>query len=248
MTVDAANVRQRVWADLRKVARPDSRFHWDFSSYIADFDGSERCSELVLGHDAYRALGGRRLFVTPDNSTEDLRRRLILDGRPFTITTYGIVRGFLDIDPKAIERGEARYAATLDGADRFGRPVSLRELAAGPGFGLLVTGSAAVSRNGVRFGKGHGYFDLEWAMLSDLKLVDRDTVIIAIVHDCQVVPEDLTPKPHDVVVDWIATPTRLIRVDHPDRPPGTVRWDQIRGGELERLDVIAELSALLKKD
>lgn len=248
MTVDAANVRQRVWADLRKVARPDSRFHWDFSSYIADFEGSERCSDRVLGHDAYRRLGERRLFVTPDNSTEDLRRRLILDGRPFTITTYGIVRGFLDIDPKLIERGEARYAATLDGADRFGRPVSLRELAAGPGFGLLVTGSAAVSRNGVRFGKGHGYFDLEWAMLSDLKLVDRDTVIIAIVHDCQVVPEDLTPKPHDVVVDWIATPTRLIRVDHPDRPPGTVRWDQIRGGELESLDVIAELRALLKKD
>lgn len=245
MTMDPATVRQRVWTELRKVARPDSRFHWDFSSYIADFDGSERCSDRVLGHDAYRRLGERRLFVTPDNSTEDLRRRLILEGRRFAITTYGIARGFLDIDPKIIERGEARYAATLDGADRYGRPVSLRDLAAGPKFGLLVTGSAAVSRNGVRFGKGHGYFDLEWAMLSDLKLVDGDTVIIAIVHDCQVVPEDLTPKPHDVVVDWIATPTRLIQVDRPERPPGTVRWEQIRGGELEHLEVISELRTIL---
>ena len=29
---------------------------------------------------------------------------------------------------------------------------------------LMLTGASAVSKNGVRFGKGHGFFDLEWGM------------------------------------------------------------------------------------
>lgn len=36
---------------------------------------------------------------------------------------------------------------------------------------------------GVRFGKGHGFFDLEWGMFSDLKLVDENPPVVAVVHD-----------------------------------------------------------------
>ena len=139
--------------------------------------------------------------------------------------------------------GEERYAATLDGADRYGHPLSLAELAAGGVFGLLVTGSAAVSVTGVRFGKGHGYFDLEWAMLSELGLIDGRTEVVALVHDCQVVEEPLPAQPHDVVVDRIVTPTRTVDVDHPPRPPGRIRWDALRGGELKDLGVVAQLEA-----
>ena len=31
---------------------------------------------------------------------------------------------------------------------------------------MMVTGASAITPSGIRFGKGHGYFDLEWAMLS----------------------------------------------------------------------------------
>ena len=83
------------------------------------------------------------------------------------MTTYGIVRGFLYLDPADVPPAERRYAATLDGMDRYATPVSLREIGELGPVSLLVTGGSAVSRNGVRFGKGHGYFDLEFAMLSE---------------------------------------------------------------------------------
>ena len=78
--------RERTWTNLRKVARPDSRFHWNFSRFIADFEGSERCAESVLKLDAIETLGDRRLFVTPDNCLEHLRTRLIRAGQPFVMT------------------------------------------------------------------------------------------------------------------------------------------------------------------
>jgi hypothetical protein len=31
-------VREKVWTSLRSVARPDSRFHWDFASFIQVVD------------------------------------------------------------------------------------------------------------------------------------------------------------------------------------------------------------------
>ena len=233
--------REQIWQELRKVARPDSRFHWDFSSFIADFEGSDRCAERLLELVARHASGDRRIFVTPDNCLEELRARLIEQGRAFVMTTYGIVRGFLALDPARVPAGEARHAATLDGFDLYARPLTLRELQAGPPFGLLVTGGSAVSRNGVRFGKGHGYFDFEFAVLSELGLVDGATSVVDVVHDCQYVDDHLDAEPHDVRVDWIVTPTATLAVDGPPRDPGRVLWELIPGTEFEQLEVTEEL-------
>lgn len=128
--------------------------------------------------------------------------------------------------------------------DRYARPASLAQLAEGPTFGLLVTGGSAVSRNGMRFGKGHGYFDFEFATLSEIGVATHDSVIVDVVHDCQYVDEDLPAKAHDVPVDWIVTPTRTIEVDNPDRGPGKIHWALVAGTQFERLAVVAELRAL----
>jgi 5-formyltetrahydrofolate cyclo-ligase len=234
--------RERIWNALLAVARPDSRFHWDFSSFIADFEGSDRCAEAVRTLDAYRS--SERIFITPDNSTEMLRRVAMADGKPFAMTTYGIRRGFLVLDPADVPAAERSYAATLDGMDRYARPVTMAELARWGHLGLLVTGGSAVSTNGVRFGKGHGYFDLEWALLCEFGCTDATTQIVDVVHDCQVVGESLAGADHDVPVDWIVTPTRAIRVDDVDRKAGRVRWEMLAGTDLESVPPIMELRAL----
>ena len=58
-------VRERVFAELRKVALPDSRFHFDFGEFIADFQGSEAANARLMAHRFYR--DARCLFITPDN-------------------------------------------------------------------------------------------------------------------------------------------------------------------------------------
>lgn len=233
--------RHRIWEALRKVARPDSRFHWDFAEFICDFEGSPACSDRVRELDVYATQAP--IFITPDNSTEDLRMKAMADGKKILMTTYGIRRGFLLLDPVDVPPNEYRYAATLDGMDRYAKPVSMAELRDGPVIELLVTGGSAVSANGVRFGKGHGYFDLEWAMLSEITRVDADSQVVDVVHDCQVVDEHMDGEDHDVAVDWIITPTRTIRIPQPGRKIGHIRWEWLPGTELEFLPPINELRA-----
>ena len=50
---------------------------------------------------------------------------------------------------------------------------------------LVVVASVAVSPSGTRLGKGLGYGELEWGILSDLGVIDTETVVMTTVHDCQ---------------------------------------------------------------
>jgi len=236
-----ALVREKVWKQLREVARPDSRFHWDFSSFICDFEGSDRCADRVAALRAWR--DSELVFVTPDNSTEAVRRIALEHGKPFLMTTYGIRRGFIHIDSSRVPAAERAYAATLDGADVHGRPVTLNDVAAMPRVELLVTGGSAVTLDGLRLGKGHGYFDLEWALLSEIGAVDERSEIVDVVHDCQVVDAVVQPAPHDVRVDWVVTPTRTLRVEGPGHPLGRVLWELVEGTEFEAIPPVVELAA-----
>ncbi len=219
-------MRTRVWTELRKVAHPDSRFHWDFSQFIADYEGSEEGAQRIRSLPAWQ--NSRLLFITPDNNLEPVRRLAIEDGKPFVMSTYGIGRGFLFLHPESVPAEKRHWAATLDGMERFARPVSLHEVRDLGRFNLLITGASAISTQGVRMGKGHGYFDLEWAMFSETGCVDDNAVVIGAGHDCQVVDADLAANDLDTRVDIIVTPTRSIDIPQGQgHRPTRVVWDRL---------------------
>ena len=56
-----------------------------------------------------------------------------------------------------------------------------------PQVDLIVVGSVAVSEKGYRIGKGEGFADMEWGMMATMGAVRADTIVVTIVHDCQVV-------------------------------------------------------------
>ncbi|PSR80512.1 hypothetical protein BD289DRAFT_455273 [Coniella lustricola] len=286
-----ASVRAKVWNELRKVAVPDSRFHFDFSSFITDFADSQAANEALLAHACFAR--ATCVFITPDNCLEYLRERALAAGKRVLITTYGIRRGFWLLDPAEIRKklllGESsddgsssssssnnnndddndemgngkehgnrcaqgnvhpwawKYAATLDGMEKVGRPVSLQEIAGlGLEVGLMVTGTGAINTKGIRFGKGHGFFDLEWAMLYSLGVVSVETATAAVVHDCQVLEEELVAEMFDTVCDLIVTPTRVIEADVVGKPTCGVLWDLLEEGMLEDIPPLQELRTLLK--
>ena len=238
-------VRERVWSELRGVARPDSRFHWDFSSFIPDFEGSDACARTVASSPEYQA--GGLVFVTPDNSLEALRHTMIVDGRTILATTYGIGRGFLVLDGSDVTADEQWHAATLDGFERRARAIPIEGLAALGPLGLLVTGAASVTTDGVRIGKGHGYFDLEWAILSELGVLAPDPMLFAVVHDCQVLDLAVETSAHDVVVDAIITPSGRHEVRHGTRAPGRVDWAALTSETVARIPCLAEVRKLLEQ-
>ncbi len=235
-------IRQQIWARLKDVAKPDTRFDKNFAEVIPDFEGSEIATDRIVAMPAFN--DAEFLFITPDNCLVDLRRRLIEMGKPFFMSTYGIYRGFLLIEPGMVPKGAELYAAWLDGMEPFGRPISLEEVARRGRSDVLVTGASAVSVDGVRFGKGHGFFDLEWGMFTDLALVDEKTPVVAVVHDYQVVQEKLHPSPTDILVDYIATPGMLHKVERRATRPRGVIWDLLDPRQIEQTPPLQELRAI----
>ena len=238
-----SDVRERVFAELRKVALPDSRFHYDFGEFIADFQGSNAANERLMAHPFYRDAGC--LFITPDNCLEHLRHRALQDGKLVLMTTYSIKRGFWLLDPAKIPNDRMLYAATLDGMERHGTPMTLADIRRDlPSLDFMVTGTGAINEAGVRFGKGHGFFDAEWGMLYRIGKITAQTPSAAVVHDCQVLTETLYPEVFDTVADAIFTPTRTIEVDRPHKPRCGIVWNLLDPQMLATIPPLQELKAL----
>lgn len=235
-------LRREVWQDLRAVARPDSRFHLRFSEFIPDFDGAEAATDRLMAWLDRRS--PRHVFVTPDNSLVGLRRRLLEAGLPFVVSSYNMARGFLRVAPADVPAGHARYAAWLDGIEHFGRPLALADLAALGRFDLVATGASAVAISGVRFGRGHGWFDLEWRLFGELGLVDDRTPIAAVVHDVQLLDQALYAGPDDVLLDLICTPTRTLDVARSQPRPRRVDWSAVDEAQIAATPALAELRRL----
>ena len=242
--MEKSEARAAVWAELIKVARPDSRFHLDFNEYIPDFEGRAAATARLTVLDIYRQ--ARTLFITPDNCLEQLRAQAVRDEKVQVVSTYGIRRGMVELLPEDVPDGLADYAVLLDAIETLGRSISLATLQKRYRFDLIVTGASAVNHAGIRFGKGHGFFDLEWAILYQVGVVDRSTPIVAFVHDCQVVDIDLQPSPFDTVCDIIVTPTRLIQVENVQKPTTGIIWDRLEPGMIERIPPLRELKQMEK--
>ncbi|MFG1796717.1 5-formyltetrahydrofolate cyclo-ligase [Nocardia sp. NPDC049149] len=106
-----------------------------------------------------------------------------------------------------------------------------------PPVDMVVLGSVAVSRSGVRLGKGAGYSDIEIAILQEYGLIKPETLIVTTVHPLQVVDGELPQDSHDFGVDLIVTPDEVIECTAPQRPDGLI-WESLPAHK------IAEIPAL----
>jgi len=235
-------IREKVWNALRKVALPDSRFHYDFSEFIADFAGSDQATARLCDMDIYR--NAKVIFITPDNCLEQLRSQAIKDKKVLLTTTYGIRRGFVELLPGQVPAGMEKYAILLDAVEKIGTYISLADIQKRYRVDLLVTGGSAVTRDGVRAGKGHGFFDIEWVTLYSLGVANISTPIVDVVHDCQIVDEEFDLQPFDTLCDYIVTPTQVIHVPVPQKPTGGIYWDRLEAGMMEQISILSELREL----
>ena len=103
---------------------------------------------------------------------------------------------------------------------------------------LVVVGSVAVTREGFRCGKGHGYGDLEFAVLRELG--HPPPTVATTVHPLQVM--DAFPRDtHDLPVSIIVTPAEVIEVAEPAPAPEGIDWQLLDERDLRAMPVLAEL-------
>lgn len=232
-------IRNNVWIKLREFALPDSRFHWDFTSFIPDFIGSEECNNKIRSSSEYRR--AHTIFITPDNCLESLRRFAIEDKKAVLMSTYGIKRDFVYVQSGSVPKGDEKYAATLDGIEKYGKHLSILTINSLAALDLLVTGASVISTSGIRWGKGHGYFDLEWAMFRECGLVSEDTPIFSVGHDCQVVEMEVEVTKYDTIVDKIFTPTKVIDVEKKYQKPSGVYWESLTSDQFMNIPALKQL-------
>jgi len=232
--------REAALGRLRAVARPDHRHHWDLAEFIADFKGSAEATAHVTALDAYRA--AHVVFVTPDNGLRHLREQVLRDGKRLLVSTCGIGRGFLGVDGKKLTGEQIVLASTMEGADELATPLTLAVIARDWQPTLLVTGAFAVTPGGLRLGKGRGYFDLEWAMLCTVGATQRDATVVTLVHDVQVIEEQFPTVDHDVVSDWIVTPSAATATGRSGSRSGTIEWERLSAEKIAATPPLQELA------
>jgi 5-formyltetrahydrofolate cyclo-ligase len=121
--------------------------------------------------------------------------------------------------------------------------VTLAEVAA---VDLVVMGSVAASEDGARLGMGGGFADLEFALASAAGLIGPRTVCATTVHELQLRPAGTIPLTgHDVPVDFVVTPERVIdcRQVRGPRPTAGIEWADLTEEKIAAIPLLARLAA-----
>jgi 5-formyltetrahydrofolate cyclo-ligase len=231
---DKAEARSAVWKALaeHKVAR----FPFPLKGRIPNFEGADRAAALVLEHPVFSR--AKCVKVNPDSPQRYVRKGLLDRGITIVTPTPRLQGGFYRLDPDRIPKEHYWDAASMKMGGNWGEPVPLARL---PGIDAIAMGSVAVVRDGRRLGKGHGYADLEYAILREL---GHPAVPVATtVHALQIL-EEFPTETHDVPVSIIATPGELIEVAQPLPAPSAIDWDRLSPDALAEMPVLAELKSL----
>lgn len=236
MLAAKAQLRDEVWGALRavKVARfpgADGR--------IPNFIGAEAAAGRLRSVPAWQEAG--TVKANPDAPQWPVRQRALEDGKTLYMAVPRLAeeKPFFLLDPTRLT-DSPRQASSIKGASRSAVTVDVSDLEP---VDLVVAGCVAVGEDGARLGKGGGFSDLELAVASEAGLVDRSTVVVTTVHDLQVrAPGEIPTTGHDIHVDLVATPERVIECPRPRgyRVP-RLRWPEITDEKIAAIPLLQRL-------
>ena len=204
------DIRQRIWRVMEE--RNIALFPRPVFGRIPNFVGAEKAARKLVEIDEF--IHARTVKVNPDSPQKPVRELVLKMGKTLIMPTPRLKKGFLLLAPSYIR--DFKAASTIKGAFRYGKYVPPRNL---PHIDFIVEGSVAVSLECDRIGKGEGYGELEYAILLEYGKIDPEVKIATTVHDIQVI-NSIPNDPYDVPLDYILTPTRIIRCKKEEGPLG----------------------------
>lgn len=233
-----SEIRRKIWILMDEM--DITRFPKPVYGRIPNFIGSEKAARRLAKLDEFKR--ARVVKVNPDSPQRMVRYLALLARKILLMPTPRLKSGFLILDPKKIPKHAYAKAASIRGAFRYGRQCSVWKL---PHVDLIVAGSVAVSKDGVRLGKGGGYSEIEYGILREVNAIDENTPVFTTVHDVQIVDE-LPREPHDLVVDAIITPTKVLRIRRMYELPKGIIWENLSADKIKEMPILAELRKMLR--
>jgi len=234
-----AEIRRKIWRamDEKGVSRPPK----PIEERIPNFVGAEEACEKVSRLPEF--LRASVIKINPDSPQTHARYLALSMGKIVIMPTPRLREGFLLLNPQRIPRDRLREASTIRGSFTWGLRVGLRNI---PKVDLVIVGSVAVNLKGARVGKGGGYADLEYGILRELSAVDENTPVITTVHDIQILDQEIPMEDHDLPVDMIVTPSRILRIERVYKKPKGVYWDKLDSRAFREIPVLKELKDLVE--
>ena len=237
-----AALRQEVWAAMR--AAGVARFPGAVGR-IPNFTGAEAAAERLRATPMWQA--ATTVKANPDSAQLPVRQRALEDGKTVYMAVPRLAgqEPFFALYPDHLSE-TPRKAASISGAARSARRATLADLSP---VDLVVMGCVAAGEDGARLGKGGGFADLEFALAAAAGLIGPDTVAVTTVHELQVRAAGTIPLAgHDVPVDFIITPERVIdcRSRHGPRPSASICWEDLTEEKIAAIPLLSAHRAQLR--
>ena len=232
-------IREEVWTALESARVVRGRSVHD---KIPHFHGCDDAALRVANLPEWR--NARAVKSNPDQAQRPLRQLALEHGKLLYMAVPRLKdeRVFIEIDPARPEV-DPKKASTISGAFKVGRPVYVHEMQP---VDLVVSGSVAVNRQGVRVGKGGGFADLEYGLAAAAGILTPATPVISTVHPMQVLDEDLPWTQHDVPLDIVVTADEVIRCNRASgelpRPSG-IYWEDLDERKIRSIPLLVKLRA-----
>jgi 5-formyltetrahydrofolate cyclo-ligase len=232
-------LRNNVWRVMEE--RGIARFPRPVFGRIPNFVGAENAAMRLVNDDLFKR--ARVVKVNPDSPQRPVREAVLRYGKVLIMPTPRISKGFLLLNPKRIPSSLYPVASTISGAFRYGEYVEPEEI---PEVDLVVTGSTVVSIYGERLGKGEGYSELEYGILIEYGKLSPEVPIVTTVHDVQVINQHIPLEPWDFTVDYIYTPTKVLKSQGVRVRPKGILWDYLSEEKLREIPLLQKLKLMRK--
>jgi len=224
-------LREEIWQLLQK--KKVARFP-GATGRIPNFVGAEACARVLA--ETILWTQARVLKVNPDSPQRAIRQKALEAGKILYMAVPRLhsEKPFIELDPKKLDCS-AYAASSIKGAAKYGRPVTLDEVRK---IDLIVCGSVAVNRGGARVGKGGGYSDLEFALLTEGRKIGSKTPIVTSVHPLQIVEEKIPMTEHDIPLTAIITPEEVIEAESSFARPNKIYWELLPEEKIDEIPVL----------
>jgi 5-formyltetrahydrofolate cyclo-ligase len=202
---------------------------------IPNFVGAESAAQKLCATDAFEK--AKTVFCCPDSPQRSVRLNILRAGKILVMASPRLREDFILLDSTRISSEHYMEASTIEGAFKYGRRVGPHDIVVD----FKVTGSVAVTLDGGRVGKGGGYSDLEYGLLREFRCISEATLVGTTVHDLQVVVWLPMDPSHDMPLDLIATPTRLVKTVTRFPKPKGINWFLLSEQQVQDIPLLREL-------
>lgn len=228
-------IRNKVWNSMERegVARfPGAR------GRIPNFEDAKRAAERLSQHPPWKK--AKVIKANPDSPQTHIRRLALEQGKTLVMAVPRLrdEHPFRLLIPEKLNSQALREAATIKGAMRNGRVTDLEQI---PKIDIFLCGSVAVNLDGARVGKGGGFSDLEFALLSETKAITEKTIVATTVHPIQILRDPLPVTKHDIPIDLIATPRAVIEVTRSFERPSGILWDHLQPPQIHEVPILERI-------